>query len=130
VCDGLIQFLLTTILSFEERVFLTEYVFREGNTYTDLMQKQFAEKFPVRSLTHRNAFRWLTEKFRETGSVLDDEWTGRPSKLNDKKFMDISDSMLRSPSKNRCTSWRKRKISGLQQRKKRSEEIGSSSHTK
>jgi hypothetical protein len=34
------------VLSIEERVFLVEYVFRVGNRYTDLVQKQFAEKFP------------------------------------------------------------------------------------
>jgi hypothetical protein len=27
--------------------------------------------------------------------VLDGEWSGRPSELNDKKLMDISDPMLR-----------------------------------
>jgi hypothetical protein len=34
------------VLSIEERVFLVEYIFREGNRYTDLVQEQFAEKFP------------------------------------------------------------------------------------
>jgi hypothetical protein len=34
------------VLSIEERVFLVECVFREGNRYTDLVQEQFAEKFP------------------------------------------------------------------------------------
>jgi hypothetical protein len=34
------------VLSSGERVFLVEYVFREGNRYTDLVQEQFAEKFP------------------------------------------------------------------------------------
>jgi hypothetical protein len=34
------------VLSIEERVFLVEYVFREGNRYADLVQEQFAEKFP------------------------------------------------------------------------------------
>jgi hypothetical protein len=34
------------VLSIEERVFLVEYVFREGNRYTDLVQEQIAEKFP------------------------------------------------------------------------------------
>jgi hypothetical protein len=33
------------VLSIEELVFLVEYVFREGNRYTDLLQEQFAEKF-------------------------------------------------------------------------------------
>jgi hypothetical protein len=32
-------------LSNDERVYLVEYVFREGNRYTDLAQEQFAEKF-------------------------------------------------------------------------------------
>jgi hypothetical protein len=31
----------------EERDFLVEYVFREGNSYTDLVQERFAEKFPA-----------------------------------------------------------------------------------
>jgi hypothetical protein len=46
VCDCLIHFLLTTVLSSEKHVFLVEYIFREGNRYTDLVQEQFPEKFP------------------------------------------------------------------------------------
>ena len=46
VFNFLNQFLFTLVLSIEERVFLVEYVFREGNRYTDLVQEQFAEKFP------------------------------------------------------------------------------------
>jgi hypothetical protein len=46
LCNCLIKFLLTMVLSLEERVVLVEYVFREGNRYTDLVQEQFAEKFP------------------------------------------------------------------------------------
>jgi hypothetical protein len=34
------------VLSIEERVYLVAYTFQEGNRYTDLMQEQFAEKFP------------------------------------------------------------------------------------
>jgi transposase len=82
------------VLSIEERVFLVEYVLREGNRYTDVVQEQFAEKFPETPVPHRNAFRRLIDKFRETGSVLDAERSGRPSKLNDEKLMDISDTML------------------------------------
>jgi hypothetical protein len=33
VCNCLIQFLLTMVLSIEDRVFLVEYVFQEGNRY-------------------------------------------------------------------------------------------------
>jgi transposase len=63
------------------------------------VQEQCAEKFPGTPVPHRSTVRRLIEKFRETGSVLDAERSGRPSKLNDKKLMDISDSMLRSSSK-------------------------------
>jgi hypothetical protein len=55
------------------------------------VQEQFAEKFPETPVPHRNAFRRLTEKFRETGSVLDTERFGRPSERNDKTLMYISD---------------------------------------
>jgi hypothetical protein len=37
------------------------------------VQEQFAEKFPETPVPYRNAVRRLTEKFRETGSVLDGE---------------------------------------------------------
>jgi transposase len=87
------------ILSTVERDFLVEYVFREGNRYTDLVQEKFVETFPETPVTHRSAVRRLIEKFRETGSVLDAERSGRPSKLHDKKSMDISNTMLRRPSK-------------------------------
>jgi hypothetical protein len=52
------------VLSIEERVFLVEYVFREG---TDLVQEQFAVNFPETPVPHRNAVRRLTEIFREIG---------------------------------------------------------------
>jgi transposase len=71
------------VLSIEERVFLVQYVFREGNRYTDIVQEQFAEKFPETAVPYRSAVRKLIEKFRETGSVLDTERCGRLSKLND-----------------------------------------------
>ena len=57
------QFLFTLVLSIEERVFLVEYVFREGNRYTDLVQEQFAEKFPKTPVSHHNAVCRLIEKF-------------------------------------------------------------------
>jgi hypothetical protein len=87
------------VISIEELVFIVEYVFREGNRYTDLVQDQFAEYFPETPVPHRNAVRRLVEKFPETSPVLGAERCGRPSKLNDKKLMDFSDSVLRSASK-------------------------------
>jgi hypothetical protein len=32
------------VLSIQERVFVVEYAFREGNRYSDLVQEQFAAK--------------------------------------------------------------------------------------
>jgi len=43
VFNCLNQFLFAVVLSIEERVFLVEYVFREGSRYTDLEQEQFTE---------------------------------------------------------------------------------------
>jgi hypothetical protein len=51
----LTRVLLTVVLSTDERVFLVEYVFREGNSYTNLVQKQFVEKFTETLLPHLNA---------------------------------------------------------------------------
>jgi hypothetical protein len=48
-------------------------VFTHYGSYTDLVQEQFAEKFPETPVPHRSAVRRLIEKFRETGSVLDAE---------------------------------------------------------
>jgi transposase len=84
------------VLSIEGRVFLVEYVFGEGNRYTDLVQEQFAEKFSETPVPHRNAVRRLIAKFRETVSELDKERGGRPSKLNYKKLMDTSGLYRRS----------------------------------
>jgi hypothetical protein len=53
------------VLSIEEPDFLLEYVFREGNRYTDLVQEQFAEKFPETPVPRRNAVSRLIEIFRE-----------------------------------------------------------------
>jgi hypothetical protein len=55
VCNCLIQFLLTVVPSIEERVFLVEYVFREGNRYTDLEQEQVAGKLPETPVPNRNS---------------------------------------------------------------------------
>jgi transposase len=55
------------------------------------VQEQFAEKFPETPVSHHNAVHRLIEKFCETGSLLDTEQSGRPSKLNDKKLMDINE---------------------------------------
>jgi hypothetical protein len=90
------------VLSIEHSVFLVEYCFREGSRYTDLVQEQFAEKFPETPVPHRDAVCRLIEKFCEKGSVLYAEQSERPSKLNDNKLVDVSDSVLRSPSKSLC----------------------------
>jgi len=64
-----------------------------------LCRSNLLKKFPETPVPHHNAVRRLIEKFREIGSVSDAERSGRPSELNGEKLMDISDSMLRRPSK-------------------------------
>ena len=64
VFNCLNQFLLNMVQSTEECVFLVEYIFREGNRYTDLVQEQFAEKFAETPVPHRHAVRRLSEEFR------------------------------------------------------------------
>jgi hypothetical protein len=49
------------VLSIDERLFLVECVFREGNGYADLVQEQFAVNFPETPVPNRNAVRRLTE---------------------------------------------------------------------
>jgi hypothetical protein len=85
----------------------------------DTVQEQFAEKIPETLVPHRIAFRGVTEKFRETGSVLNFERSGKPSKLNDKMLLNISDSIL---SKSFCKLAQKKNIGlALQQRIMRSD---------
>jgi hypothetical protein len=64
VFNFLNQFLLSVVLSIEERVFLVEYDFREGNRYTYLVQEQFAKKFPETPVPHRSTVRRHLEQFR------------------------------------------------------------------
>jgi hypothetical protein len=58
-----------TVLIIEERIFLVEHVCREANSYTNLVQEQFAEEFPETPVPHPNAVRRLIQKFCETGSA-------------------------------------------------------------
>jgi hypothetical protein len=52
------------VFSIEEHVFLVEYFFQEGNWYTDLVQEQFAEKFPETRVPHCSVVCRFIEKFR------------------------------------------------------------------
>jgi hypothetical protein len=76
VCNSLIQFLLTVVLSIGERIFLVESVFKEGNRYTDLVLEQFTDNFPESPVPYRNAVFRLIWKFRETGTVLEPNEAG------------------------------------------------------
>jgi hypothetical protein len=45
------------VLSIEEYLFLVEYIFLEGSRYTDLVQEQFAKKFPETNVPYRISVR-------------------------------------------------------------------------
>lgn len=87
------------MLTIEERTFLVEQVFKAGDKYSEVVKQQFQDKFPNSSLPHRDTVRDLISKFRQTGSVMDFDRSGRPTVLTEEKLTVISDKMLRSPSK-------------------------------
>ena len=66
------QFLHTVVLSVEKRVFLVEYVFREGNRCTDLVQEQFAEKFPETPVPHRSGRAAKSAVYRDRPRMLNE----------------------------------------------------------
>ena len=70
-------------LTTEERIFLVEFVFREGNKYTVRAQERFKEQFPHTKVPHGDTVRDLIKKFRRTGSVKDEGRSGRPTKLDE-----------------------------------------------
>ena len=85
--------------SFEERIFLVEHVFRSNDKYTEAVKQKFREQFPESTVPNRDTVRDLIDKFRRTGSVLDEDRSGRPSVTSPEKKEEISDALLRSPSK-------------------------------
>jgi transposase len=85
------------VLTLEESVFLVECYVREGQ-YTAGVREQFSKKFLEKTVPHRHTVRALIEKFHETGSVCDIKRSGRPSFLTENKLLNISDSMMQSPS--------------------------------
>ena len=86
-------------LTIEERIFLVEFVFREGDKYSVCVQERFQERFPLTKLPHRDTVRDLVNKFRRTGSVKDEGRSGRPLKLDEDKLDEINNKIMQSPSK-------------------------------
>jgi hypothetical protein len=86
------------VLSLEERVFLVECYFRERQ-YTAVVREHFSRKFSESTVPNRHTVRALVRKFHETGSVCDIKRSGRPSALTEDKLLNISDSVMQSPSK-------------------------------
>jgi hypothetical protein len=86
------------VLTLEERVFLVECYFREGQ-YTAGVRENFSKKFLETTVPNRHTVRALIKKFHETGSVCDIKRSGRPSVLTEDKLLNIGDSMMQSPSK-------------------------------
>ena len=70
-------------LTTEERIFLVEFVFREGDKYTVRMQERFKEQFPHTMVPYRDTVCDLIKKFRRTGSVKDEGRSGRSTKLDE-----------------------------------------------
>lgn len=91
-----------TILSIEERAFLVEYVFHEGDKFTKKVKQIFRMRFPNSRCPNHDTVRDLFNKFLGTGSVLNAPRSGRPTILTTEKLHEISAIMLRSPTKSTC----------------------------
>jgi hypothetical protein len=86
-------------LTLEERLFLVECYFREEQ-YTTGVREQFSKKkIPETTVPNRHTVRAVIEKFHETGSAGNIKRIGRPSVLTEDKPLNISDSVMQSPSK-------------------------------
>lgn len=64
----------------EERVFIVEHCFREGDKYNQTVKDLFRKRFPKKLLPHRDSVRDMIKRFRTTGSVIDKHRSGRPKK--------------------------------------------------
>ena len=82
------------MLTIQERVYLVEHVFLADDKFTENVKR-----FPNSVYPHRDSLRDLITKFRETGSVHGAPKSGRPKTLTEAKLDEISDVMLRSPTK-------------------------------
>jgi hypothetical protein len=77
VFNCLNQFLLSMVPSILERLFLVEYVFRDVNRYNDLVQEQFAEKFPETPVPHRSGGAEKSAVYRDRPLTLNELRTTR-----------------------------------------------------
>jgi hypothetical protein len=59
------------VLSIEERVFLVEYVFREGNRYTDLVQEQLLKNSQKHLYLIAMLFLDLLNKIKRVQACID-----------------------------------------------------------
>ncbi|PSN38065.1 hypothetical protein C0J52_16686 [Blattella germanica] len=83
----------------ETLIHLENMVFREGDKFSENVKIKFRKHFPNAICPNRDTVRDLIRKFRETGSVHDVPRSGRPKLLTEAKVDEISDVMLRSPTK-------------------------------
>ena len=79
-------------------MYLVEQVFLAGDRFMENIN-QFRECFPSSVCPHRDTVRDLITKFRETGSIHDAPKGGKLKILTEAKLDEISDVMLRCPTK-------------------------------
>jgi hypothetical protein len=84
------------VFSLEASVFMMEWVFYWGGVYTEKVKYKFVEVFPISHIPHLNILQWLTQSFREAGSVSDVLTTGRPWVLTMDEVLNISDCIMQS----------------------------------
>jgi hypothetical protein len=122
VFNCLIQFLLTMVLSIEERVFVVEEAFPDSNRYTDLVQQQLDVKFSETPLLIVLQFVDLLRSFVKEAQCE------TPNDLGDHLNLTMRScwtflTLCCGAHPNHCSSWHKRKVSDLQQGVKQSKTI-------
>jgi hypothetical protein len=82
-------------LSQVQRVFIVEHYLASRSYLT--CQNEFRDTFPDSPVPNKSSLSRLVNRFRDTGSVLDRNRSGRLSVLSDDSLDDIRQTLLRSP---------------------------------
>jgi hypothetical protein len=80
-----------------QRVFIVEHYLPSPSYLT--CQNEFRDTFIDSTVTNKSTISRLVNRFRDTGSVLDRNRSGRPSVTSDNSLNDIRQTLLRSPRK-------------------------------
>lgn len=94
------------VLTTAQRSFVIESYFRSGRFLNerwiysyDACSMDIADQFPTAQVPSKEAIRKLVDKFRTTGSVINQKHNRRPSRITENTVEEIRQRMLHSPNK-------------------------------